>query len=83
VSQFLEKLKANAEWYEANKGLAENRVKFVRSGYAHAIYSVVLDDQTRPLTDHDLVVLCDRGNACFGGSVRRGINTATVEVYTD
>jgi hypothetical protein len=76
-------LEGNARRYEEIKHLRD-RVTFVGSSYARASYTVRLDDETRPLTDNDLVVLCDRGNGCFGGAVEsRFGDDVRVDVYTD
>jgi hypothetical protein len=76
-------LEANAKRYQEIKHLAD-RVKFVSSGYAHKMLTVRLDDETKVLSDLDLVVLCDGGNACFGGAVgARFGESVSVEVYTD
>ncbi|MEU4779247.1 hypothetical protein [Micromonospora sp. NPDC023633] len=81
--EFLAFLRRNTERYEEIKHLS-NRVSRTATRYAEAIYEVVMDDETRALSDHDLVVLCDDGNACFGGAVRSPRDrTVTVAVYTD
>ncbi|MFG2165536.1 hypothetical protein [Micromonospora chersina] len=81
--EYLALLRRNAERYEEIKHLGD-RACHSTSRYAETVYEVVMDDETRKLSDHDLIVLCDRGNACFGGAIRspRG-RTVTVAVYTD
>jgi len=80
---FLAKLQANADRYEEIKHLRD-RVEIAGSSYARASYRVRLDDVTRELSDQDLIVLCDRGNACFGGHVGfRSHDSVAVDVYTD
>ncbi|MFG3639099.1 hypothetical protein ACGF3C_02345 [Micromonospora sp. NPDC047762] len=80
---FLARLKANAERYEEIKHLRD-RVETAGSSYARASYRVHLDEATRDLSDQDLIVLCDRGNACFGGHVGfRSRDSVAVDVYTD
>lgn len=76
--------RGNFERYQEIKHLREGRVRRTGGGYAHTLYAVVIDDETRALSNDDLVILCDEGNACFGGVVRsRAGKEATVEVYTD
>ena len=80
---FLAQLKANADRFEEIKHLGD-RVERTGSHYARTSYRVKLDDETRKLSDHDLVVLCDDGNACFGGHVGSRFGDAVaVDVYTD
>jgi len=77
-------LEGNFARYQEIKHLREGRVRRTSTGYAHVVYAVVVDDETRQLSNKDLVILCDEGNACFGGKVRsRSGEEATVEVYTD
>jgi hypothetical protein len=77
-------LEGNARRYEEIEHLRD-RVTYDGSSYARSSYRVRLDDETRLLTDHDLVVLCDQGNACFGGAVEssRFGDDVRVDVYTD
>lgn len=35
------------------------------------------------LTDLDILLLCDNGNTCFGGTVARNKNQFVATVYTD
>jgi hypothetical protein len=81
--EFLAHLAANAERYKQIKHLGD-RVNRTATRYAETVYEVVMDEATSTLSDHDLIVLCDGGNACFGGAIRspRG-RTVTVAVYTD
>jgi hypothetical protein len=71
-----------AERYSEIKHLAD-RVKRTATSYARNTYRVRLDDETRALTNDDLLLLCDGGNACFGGNVRRLGDSASVDIYTD
>lgn len=81
--EFLAHLRRNAERFEEIKHLV-NRVTRISNGYARTTYNVVLDEETSKLSDHDLIVLCDDGNACFGGNVGiRSGGSAPVAVYTD
>jgi hypothetical protein len=81
--KFLEQLRRNAERFEEIKHLMD-RVTWIGASYARQRYTVKLDEATSKLSDHDLIVLCDDGNACFGGEVgTRSGGSAPVAVYTD
>lgn len=80
---FAARLRRNAERYAEIEHLRD-RITDRKSGYAHCDYTVRLDDETRRLTNDDLVLLCDQGNACFGGHVNHRFGDfASVTVYTD
>lgn len=75
-------LRANADRYRQIEHLRE-RVEPAGSSYGRTSYRVVLDSASHGLSDNDLIVLCDQGNACFGGRVERGATHAIVDVFTD
>lgn len=37
-----------------------------KAGYSHAVYNIIKNEPT--LSDDELLLLCDCGNLCFGGS---------------
>lgn len=55
------------------------------SDYGRKIYDLDMtnDLDLGGLTDSDLVLLCDGGNACYGGRVERTATRTRVVVYTD
>jgi hypothetical protein len=55
-------------------------------GYASTVY--VGEVYNEELSDEDILILCDKGNTCFGGVVSRGKDsqgrvTFKAKVYTD
>lgn len=57
-----EKAQINREIYQEIKDKA--KVKFVRWGYAHAVYEIVENPEN--LSELELALICDTGNLCFG-----------------
>jgi predicted GTPase len=83
MATFEENMARHAARYREIEHLRD-RVELVSPGYAHTKYKVVLDGETRKLTDMDLIILADRGNACFGGQVSsRHAEVVYLSVYTD
>lgn len=80
---FAAHLRNKALRYEEIKHLGD-RVESLGASHARACYQVKLDEDTEDLSDKDLIILCDRGNGCFGGHVHtRGGDSVLVDIYTD
>ena len=51
--------------------------------YAQTTYTGTIPENAPELTDLDIALLCDSGNTCFGGSVRRAGRAFTCIIHTD
>jgi len=57
------------------------KIDIVEVSYARTTYfGEILDKDISPL---DILILCDHGNTCFGGTVSIIGNNFTASVYTD
>lgn len=72
-----QKAKTNREIYEEIKHLGE--AKRIRTSYACATYKVT-PTTDRQLTAHEMALIADGGNLCFGYRYEGG---NTVTIYTD
>ncbi|MDQ7790051.1 MAG: hypothetical protein RDU41_08365, partial [Clostridia bacterium] len=57
------------------------RIQSTTPRFAHTVYTGELLD--KDLTELDILLLCDRGNTCFGGVVERDGTRFVATVYTD
>lgn len=68
MSIFEENIKRNESRYDAIKHLASKFEWSTTPGYAHFRYEAkTTDPEARSLSAHDVMILADNGNLCFGG----------------
>lgn len=56
-------------------------IESVNSGYAQKTYRGKVNN--KELSDLDILLICDSGNTCFGGTVSKGNGNFVATVYTD
>lgn len=56
-------------------------VESVRSAYAETLYNGTIENPER--TALDILLICDRGNTCFGGAVAIEKGRFSATVFTD
>lgn len=68
MSLFEENMKRNGARYDAISHLRSKFTWSRQSGYAHFRYEArTTDPEARSLSAHDVAILADGGNLCFGG----------------
>lgn len=68
--------------YEQIKHLRNEMIRSVSPQYGRTIYKGILKPEWK-LSDLDILLVCDRGNTCFGGTVERTTDSFKAEVYVD
>ena len=82
TSDYKTEMAKRSERYEEIKHLADKMSIKRTPAYAHTKCSGELIEDVE-LSNLDILLLCDRGNTCFGGEVYRYGKTFTASVYTD
>lgn len=70
----------NKEIYRRIKEAGTVSILEGMNGYSHKVYKGIADAS---VTDKEILVYCDAGNACFGGEVVRNGVRFVAKVYTD
>lgn len=75
--------KRNSDRYDEIKHFASQLGITKRPDYAHTHFTGTLTEETKHLSEHDLALIADHGNLCFGGACTKSGDRFSGHYITD